>query len=206
MFAPTRQDYLDLAAQAPLPSTAGHLGATAFDIGTGTGVLAALLVARGVRAVTATETQLRALACAHDNLERLGLSDVVELQHRDLFPPGRADLIVANPPWLPGTPASAAETGVYDRHGAMTTRFLRGLAEHLNPGGEAWLIQSTLAEHLGLRRPGHIAEIVDQAGLHVHGLHERTPTTTSQQRTSNTDDPLHRARRHERIQLWRLSL
>lgn len=51
VFAPTRREYLDLVAQHPFPP-----GATAFDIGTGTGVLAAVLARRGARSVVATDS------------------------------------------------------------------------------------------------------------------------------------------------------
>jgi SAM-dependent methyltransferase len=196
VFAPTRQDYLDLVTRVPLPVGCG----TAFDIGTGTGVLAALLHRRGVGRVVATDIQPRAVACARDNLDRLGLTSAVDVLRRDLFPPGRADLVVANPPWLPGTPASTAETGVYDRHGAMTARFLRGLTEHLTPRGEAWLIQSDLAEHLELRPPGHIPTLVARAGLRVRDVLETVPGT----RKRADDDLIAHARRRERLQLWRL--
>jgi methylase of polypeptide subunit release factors len=64
-----------------LPSTE-----LAFDIGTGTGVVSALLAKRGIRKIVAT-TSTRALRCASDNLERLGLTTQVELQQTDLFPP-----------------------------------------------------------------------------------------------------------------------
>ena len=84
VFSPLRGEYIDLVAQALLPSTE-----LAFDIGTGTGVLAAVLARRGVRRVVATELAPRALACAQDNLRRLGLQGRVELLEADLFPPGR---------------------------------------------------------------------------------------------------------------------
>src|SRR5690606_24971211 len=60
VFAPVRGEYLDLVATAPLPADA----ATAFDIGTGTGVLSAILARRGIRSITATDLDPRALACA----------------------------------------------------------------------------------------------------------------------------------------------
>src|SRR5690606_6315185 len=94
VFSPLRGEYLDLIAQAPLPSTD-----LAFDIGTGTGVIAAVLAQRGVKQVIATELNPRALACARDNVERLALQDRIELNETDLFPPGEAPLIVCNPPW-----------------------------------------------------------------------------------------------------------
>ncbi|MDP1532792.1 MAG: methyltransferase, partial [Rubrivivax sp.] len=52
VFSPVRGEYVGLVAQAPLPAAAASAGA--FDIGTGTGVLAALLARRGLR-VTATD-------------------------------------------------------------------------------------------------------------------------------------------------------
>lgn len=72
VFSPVRGEYLDLVAHAPLPAPLPEL---AFDIGTGTGVLAAILARRGIGHVVATDMEARALACARDNLERLGLID-----------------------------------------------------------------------------------------------------------------------------------
>src|SRR5690606_5942439 len=95
VFSPSRGEYIDLIANAPLPATD-----LAFDIGTGSGVLAAVLAQRGVRKVIATEQDPRALACAHENVQNLGFDDVIELQTVDLFPSGASGLIVCNPPWL----------------------------------------------------------------------------------------------------------
>ncbi|MFA5081449.1 MAG: 50S ribosomal protein L11 methyltransferase, partial [Hydrogenophilaceae bacterium] len=68
VFAPIRGEYVSLVAEAPLPATS-----LAFDIGTGTGVLAALLARRGILHVVATDLDDRALTCARENLDRLGL-------------------------------------------------------------------------------------------------------------------------------------
>jgi len=100
VFSPVRGEYVDLVAQAPLPQVPGGC-ALAFDIGVGTGVLSAVLVRRGVARVVATDQDPRALACAQDNLQRLGVLPRVELRQADLFPPGQAALVVCNPPWLP---------------------------------------------------------------------------------------------------------
>ena len=51
----------------------------AFDIGTGTGVLAAVLARRGVNKVVATDQDPRALACAQDNITQLNVAGRVEL-------------------------------------------------------------------------------------------------------------------------------
>ena len=73
VFSPVRGEYIQLVADQPLPSKT-----LAFDIGTGTGVLAALLAQRGVARVVATEIDARALACAHENIEQLGLAGQIE--------------------------------------------------------------------------------------------------------------------------------
>ena len=196
VFSPVRGEYIDLVAQAPLPSKA-----LAFDIGTGTGVLAALLARRGVDRVIATDTDPRALACAADNIDRLSVGRQVELLACDLFPPGRAPLIVCNPPWLPGKPSSALEHAIYDPDSRMLRGFLSGLTAHLAPGGEGWLILSDLAEHLGLRAPDALQSLFDAAGLRVIQRHSVRP---HHPKVSDTSDPLHAARAAELTSLWRL--
>ena len=200
VFSPVRGEYLQLVADAPLPAMLA-VGDTAFDIGTGTGVLAAVLARRGLR-VVATDTDPRALACAADNLARLGLAAQVELQQTDLFPAGRAALVVCNPPWLPARPGSPLERAVYDEDSRMLRGFLGGLAAHLAPGGEGWLILSDLAEHLGLRRRDELLRWIDQGGLQVRG---RIDTRPVHPRAFDQSDPLHRARAAEVTSLWRLA-
>ncbi|MET8559252.1 class I SAM-dependent methyltransferase [Streptomyces flaveolus] len=197
VFAPVRAEYVDLVAQAPLPS-----GGTAFDLGTGTGVLAALLARRGIGRVVGTDISARARACARDTVRRLGLTDRVTITGPGLFPPGRASLVVCNPPWLPGRPASTLEQGVYDPGGGMLHAFLAGLPEHLEPAGEGWLILSDLAEHLGLRTRAELLTAIGAAGLRVTG---RTDTRPVHPRSTDPADPLHAARAAEITSLWRLA-
>jgi methylase of polypeptide subunit release factors len=200
VFAPTRSEYLELIAQAPLPQGPGMLG-HAFDIGTGTGVIAALLLKRGLTHVTATDTQTRALDCAQENIERFGLSAGVKFVQTDLFPDGQADLIVCNPPWLPGRPASGLEHAIYDQDQHMLNGFLKGLRAHLTPQGEGWLILSDLAEHLSLRTREDLLDMIETAGLRVM---ERLDIRPMHAKTKDEDDPLAEARRAEVTSLWRL--
>jgi hypothetical protein len=196
VFSPVRGDYLDLVAAAPLPSLD-----LAFDIGTGTGVLAAILARRGVQRVIATELDERALACAADNISRLGLRDRVEVVKEDLFPPGVAPLVVCNPPWLPARPSSALERAIYDPDSRMLRAFLAGLRAHLAPAGEGWLILSDLAEHLGLRTQGDLPAWIADAGLRVLARADARPTHP---KAADPRDPLHAARAKEVTSLWRL--
>lgn len=127
VFSPIRGEYIDLIRDAPLPPGANQ----AFDIGTGSGVVAAVLAGRGVEKIVATDLDPRALACARDNLQRLGLTDRVELMQTDLFPVGKSALIVCNPPWLPARPASPIEHAIYDPDSRMLLGFLNGLAQQV---------------------------------------------------------------------------
>lgn len=200
VFAPIRSEYVDLVAGVPLP--AGLVpGGVAFDIGTGTGVLAAVLVQRGVGRVVATDTDPRALECAQENLDRLGVAGKVELLNAALFPPGRAELVVCNPPWLPARPSSPIERGIYDPDSQMLRGFLGALAAHLVQGGEAWLVLSDLAELLGLRSRAELLGMFAGAGLEVIDRRDAKP---AHRKSTDAHDPLYRARAAEVTSLWRL--
>lgn len=198
VFSPVRGEYVDLVAAEPLPAKT-----LAFDIGTGTGVLAAVLARRGVKRVVATDQDPRALACARENIDRLGYAGPVEVMEADLFPEGRAPLVVCNPPWVPARPSSPVERAVYDPDSAMLRGFLQGLADHLEPGGEGWLLLSDLAEHLGLRPREELMGWIEAAGLKVLGRSDIRPRHP---RASDAIDPLHAARSAEVTTLWRLGV
>jgi methylase of polypeptide subunit release factors len=198
VFSPVRGEYLDLVATAPLRPDA----ATAFDIGTGTGVLSAILASRGIRSITATDMDPRAIACARENVHALGFADAVTVVQADLFPPGRADIVACNPPWIPAIPKTASDVAVYDEGGRMLAGFLAGLAEHLTPHGEGWLVISDIAERLGLRSRGDLLDAIDDAGLIVIARMDTRPTHP---RAAEAADPLHVARAAEVTSLWRLA-
>jgi len=197
VFSPLRGEYVQLVNEAPLPSTE-----LAFDIGTGTGVLAAVLAKRGVRRIVATDQDARALACARENLLRLGSGERVEVVQADLFPEGRAPLIVCNPPWVPARPSSPIEYAIFDPDSRMLRGFLNGLSAHLAPGGEGWLVLSDLAEHLGLRSRDELLAWIAEAGLRVAG---RLETRPHHSKVADENDPLHAARAAEVTSLWRLA-
>ena len=200
VFSPVRGEYVDLVAQAPLPE-ALKVHSLAFDVGVGTGVLSAVLARRGVAQVVGSDLSERAVTCARDNLQRLGLQNQVAVVQTDLFPPGRAALVVCNPPWLPARPVGLLDQAVYDEGSQMLKGFLAGLRTHLCEGGEGWLIVSDLAEHLGLRSREALLGWIADAGLVVLGRLDAQPVHAKVQ---DRTDPLHTARAAEVTSLWRL--
>lgn len=198
VFSPVRGEYVDLVAKTPLPENC----AMAFDIGTGSGILAAVLARRGVKRVVATDQAPRALECAQKNIEKLGLTATIQILNADMFPDGRAPLVVCNPPWVPAQPSSPIEYAVYDPDSRMLRAFLGNLAAHLTPGGEGWLILSDLAEHLGLRSRVELLAMISDGGLQVL---ERIDTQPAHPKSQDASDPLYRARAAEVTSLWRLA-
>jgi SAM-dependent methyltransferase len=200
VFSPIRGEYLNLVDTAPLPVPCN----LAFDIGTGTGVLAAILAHRGIKQIIATDNSQRALDCAQKNISQLDMKTTVTVINTDLYPAeehGKADLIVCNPPWLPARPSSVLESAVYDDSSKMLKGFLNGLKAHLSDAGEGWLILSDFAEHLGLRTREELQGWIDAAGLKVI---DKIDTKASHQKTLDASDPLHAARKAEVTSLWRL--
>ena len=129
--------------------------------------------------------------------------DAVDVVQADLFPPGRAPLVVCNPPWVPARPASPVEHAVYDEGSRMLRGFIAGLAAHLAPGGEGWLILSDLAEHLGLRTRDELLGWIADAGLKVSS---RTDMRPRHPKAADANDALHLARAAELTSLWRLTV
>jgi len=201
VFSPVRGEYIELVCNAPLPKGL-DTNNIAFDIGVGTGVLSIILAMREVEKIIATDQDDRALACARENIALLNLGSQIEIVKANLFPTGKASLIVCNPPWIPARPSSTLEHAVYDPESQMLKGFLAGLKDHLSPQGEGWLILSDLAEHLELRTRQELLAWIEQADLKVL---ERVDTRPKHPKAYDESDLLHFARAAETTSLWRLS-
>ena len=202
VFSPVRGEYIELVCSAPLPKSLDGTS-TAFDIGVGTGVLSIILAMRDVQKIIATDQDDRALQCAKENIALLGLGSQIEIMKANLFPVGKASLIVCNPPWVPARPSSNLEHAVYDPESQMLKGFLAGLKDHLLPQGEGWLILSDLAEHLELRPRQELLSWIEDAGLAVL---DRIDTKPKHSKAFDDSDSLHFARAAEITSLWRLGI
>ncbi|NEN76348.1 class I SAM-dependent methyltransferase [Pelistega sp. NLN82] len=195
VFSPIRGEYIDLVANAPLPEKRD----LAIEIGVGTGVLSAVLARRGYTTVLATDTSDRSVACATYNIKQLGIDKQVQIMNQAFFPDQKADLILCNPPWLPSKASTTLESAVYDPQSMMLKGFLAGLADHLNPQGQGWLILSDLAEHLSLRTREELLTWITLAGLKVVAKYDTQP---KHKKVMNDTSPLAMARQQETTSLW----
>ena len=201
VYSPVRGEYIELVANTPLNNIS-----VAFDIGTGTGVLAAVLAKRGVAKIIATDSNLQALACAQQNINTLGFNAQIKITQANLYPSnnaGLADLIVCNPPWLPAKANSPIEHAIYDPESHMLKGFLAGLKTHLAIKGEGWLILSDLAEHLGLRTRDELNQWIKEAGLEVV---EKLDIKPQHGKSQDKTDALYDARSKEVTSLYRLKV
>ncbi len=195
VFSPLRGEYLELVQQAPLPNSCQ----TAFDIGTGSGILAAILAQRGIPKIIGTDTNPLAIQAAKDNINNLGFNQQVDIIQQDLFPENTADLIICNPPWLPAKPTSNIETALYDPDNQMLLALLSQAQHHLNENGEFWLILSNLAELLGLRESDDLNKMFNQFNWTIR---DQLQTQATHLKSKDLADPLASARTKEITSLY----
>ena len=127
-------------------------GASVLDVFTGSGVLAVASALAGASQVTAVDVSRRALLTTRLNA-RLNRVEV-ETVRGDVFEPvagRRFDLILANPPYVPGESDELPAHGVRraweaGRDGrALLDRFCPHAAAHLAPSGRVLIVQSSLS-------------------------------------------------------------
>jgi release factor glutamine methyltransferase len=128
-------------------------GCRVVDIGTGCGILA-VIAAKKAGKVVAIDVNPYAVKCAKNNARMNGVGNFVSFIQGDLLAPLRTrkefDLILFNAPYLPSEESEkdswmgrAWAGGVSGRN--VIDRFICEAPEHIKPGGEFMLMQSTLS-------------------------------------------------------------
>lgn len=128
-------------------------GARVLEVFAGSGAVAVAAAREGAREVVAVDVSRRALATVRLNAWRNGVGERVRVRRGDLLAPvagERFDLVVANPPYLPGDGdalprAGAARAWEGGRDGRLLLdRLIGGAPACLRPGGTLLLVQSSL--------------------------------------------------------------
>lgn len=123
------------------------------DLGCGTGILA-LIASRYAREVVGVDIDPRAIACAQHNTALNSIENVRFLLGDGYSPIGRQRfcLIISNPPFYPAEgitrpPASMCT----NTDNALLYSLIRDVRQHLNPGGRALFVTSSLSDNNRVR-------------------------------------------------------
>lgn len=168
VWAPTSQGYLQLF-QEYLKSRS--FKGTAVDLGCGTGVLGMMLAQRGMSCF-GVDSNFQAAKCANLNAKKLGLDYTAVHDKAESISLPSCDVIVCNPPWIPGNPSSELDKGCFDQdEGLLKTCFEQ--TKKLNSGGRLLLIYSDLASKFGLQKEKRVEELCGEHGLVIRNVFEK---------------------------------
>jgi release factor glutamine methyltransferase len=145
-------------------------GERVLDVFSGSGAFGVVAALRGSSVVT-VDLSPDAVRCALGNAARNGVPDRVDVRWGDMTMDTGAgngltgddvfDLVIANPPLLPGRADGLFGRALYDIDLGATCAFLRTLPAHLARTGRSYLLTSDVLERIGLR----VEEICAAGGL-----------------------------------------
>jgi len=143
-YFPTRFEHLELFDT--WLSNSNKKFNNAIDIGTGCGVLTFYMLKLGIENICATDINPNALYSFKKDLEKQGLSDKVLLQEGSFFSglKDKFELIVFNPPWIPGKPNTIIDKGIYYKE-SMWDSFFAEVINHITIGGRLVVLFSDFA-------------------------------------------------------------
>jgi methylase of polypeptide subunit release factors len=119
------------------------------DAFSGSGVISIGAALLGQTAVS-FDTSPAAVACAQKNVQRHGLEDKVKVRQGDVrtavYPGEQFDLVVANPPLIPGDPHNPLEAALFDHSLTATKIFIATLPYILAKRGRCYLATSDVID------------------------------------------------------------
>ena len=222
VFPPTRQDYLALLEHIKIDTT-HQKHVRLLEIGLGTGVLSIILLQQNkVHSVVGTDINPYALECARDNFQRFGIDDKADFLQTDLFPASctgirqemasdKYDVILFNPPWLPGIQATKLDQAVYDTlDQSVLRRFLSQVQYYMKSNGRVYLMMSNLGILLGLFEEQNMYDMFDEGNLNLVEVHKTIckaeTKVTGAHKKKRRSSSIESARTNEVISLYHLRL
>ena len=196
-YIPTRTEHLELLATW----LSQHSGARqhAVDVGTGCGVLALMLCRAGFSEILATDINPNAIESLSRDLDRMSKMPPITLQCGDLMEGSSraADLIVFNPPWIPGRIDSPIDQALFYSPGLLA-RFFAQARDRLAPQGRIVVVFSSILQLVTPDAPHPIeAELARGELVLVQRLQRRIKP--------KPDRSGRRRRTRERVEIWELA-
>ena len=125
-------------------------GEQVLDAFSGSGAFGINAALQGAKKVISVDTSELAISCGRNNAERNSVSNKTDSRcgtvEDCIATDERFDLIIANPPLLPGNPASGLEGAVFDSGIQATIDFIKMLPDMLNRNGRCYLVTSDILE------------------------------------------------------------
>lgn len=201
VYFPTRESHLDLFDRwlATQPAFS-----RAVDIGTGCGILSFIMHKHGVRKIHATDINPNAIFSVQEDLRRLNITagQMIFPEEADMlgsFQPESGDLVVCNPPWIPGRPLSTLDHGSYYGEGFFD-RLFDILQARCPAGVQIAILFSDFAKVAGISKTHPIEEALQ---LHHNDFHlevyNRSPV---QDKPSKRKSWIQEIRSKEHVELY----
>jgi predicted RNA methylase len=200
-YFPTRYEHLELFAQW-IKNYKGKKS-SAYDIGTGSGILSYKLLDEGFEKVYATDNNINALISVKNETSDQS-QDSLELSYGDLFADFnyKSELILFNPPWVaaPDKDLSGLDTAIYYTEN-LFSRFFEQALERLNDEGKIILLFSNFVQITNQLESHPIHdELKNQNMLKVDFIEKKNVKPASANTRRNKS-----LRLDEKVELWQLS-
>lgn len=158
VYFPNRIEHLELLFEY-LPNFKNKLESRVLDLACGSGVVSLMLLESGFQKIQATDINPFAISTIKEAVTRLSLERSLSVTQSDMFESieGKYDLIIVNPPWLPGEGKNllmAANEG----SSQFLDKFFAELGPYLSDDGDLIVLFSNMAELLELSPNNEVLE------------------------------------------------
>lgn len=173
------------------------------DIGTGCGVLSFYMLKHNINDISATDINPNALYSVKGDLFANGCSENIQLKSGSFFGGDNDlyDLVVFNPPWIPGKTNTIIDRGIYyDNY--MWDDFFNNITKHMSGGSRLLIIFSNFAVVAGVCDNHPVKDrIYQNARFKVNNVFT-TKRNTSKLKSSKNNNWSRDLINKEIIELW----
>lgn len=152
-------------------------GERVLDVFSGCGAFGIIAALRGAEAVT-IDSSRNAVECAKRNAARNNVASRIDIRLGDvriISDAGkggirrgeRFDLVIANPPLLPGEPHGPLSAAIFSPGFDVITAFISSLPSYLSPNGRCFLLTSDVLDRAGLEVTALCSQRGMSASLHA---------------------------------------